>query len=972
MASHVTLKNMLAAFAAFGLALAVGFWFMRPGNMEAEQKEVRRLFLRGDYQQAQQLADTVLSWRPELDEVRLMAAQSSSRIGDPVQAMNYLIPLLTNNGPEKLKATLLEAHVAVSQLFDLRQSEAAYRTALQLDADNVEALEGFVRLLATCGRRREAIPSLLNLCQLRHGSDLLTISARGSGAVNDIDLLNNAIAVDPNCSSALVGLAMHSSRADEVDVAIRLCRQAIAANPEFAAAHVDLGQYLLSSGQFDQLISWEAQLPANCLQNPEAWRVLGYAAEHQGRRQLALTRFLKASQLGPDLKDVYFRLSQLLQQADDEAAAEQFSQRLRQLQDLEAQQDRIFNSGLGDVVAVTKMVQAFQKVGRLWEAFGWAQLALSNQPNNETLKSLFVELSELTEDLPLQLEAPTFNVAAGFSAESYSLTDIDSAMQSLPLSTTTRPVSLISFRDDALAVGLNFTFHPGVVGPTTHRMFEFTGGGIGVIDFDLDGFPDMYFSQGGPWETRGHGNNASDALYRNIRGVRFADFADTAGIEDADFGQGVAIGDINSDGFPDIFVSNIGDNNLWVNNGDGTFLRQQLPQPASADEWTTSALIADLNNDGDADIYAANYLTDDDIFDRICSSAPGVPQACVPTQFNGVRDLLYVNDHAGSFIDESPRLTSFGTGKGLGVVAFSPAGDGQLAVMIANDTTPNMLVAIQDDGSVQDRGFASGLAVNGTGKAEGCMGIAVGDVSNDGVFELLVTNFYNESNTFYHGIDGNLFDDRTALADLADVSMPQLGFGCQFLDADLDGTLELVVANGHVDDLRHLGKPYKMPAQFFRQQQGAFAEMDSKKLGPYFQQTHIGRSVVCLDWNIDGHPDVAFGHLLEPYSVLTNTTADAGNTVCLKFVGIGSSRDAVGVTVSYQLNDQTLTRQITAGDGYQASNQRELWLGCGTMQQIESLSIVWPSGHRETVNNLSAGSRLTVVEQRGMTYLMPR
>lgn len=979
MASQRTLKTILSIVAVLACS-AIGFWLLSPGDVEPLRKEVKRLFLRGDYQQAMLIADEALGVQPDLTDTRLLAAQSSVRLGDAKKTLQYLGPILkvdfNGDSPLKVKALLLQGEVATNGLFDLQQAESAYRATLQLDPDNVKGLEKLIRLLATCGRRREAIPFLLQLIQLGYSSDLLMIISRGSGALNDVDLLKAAHNAHPEDCCALTGLAMHASQSGDLNQAVRFCREAVAVNPEFTSANVYLGQYLLESQQFLQLATWEKQLPEKCLTFAETWRTLGYVAEHQGKRQLALERFLRASQLGPELKDVYFRISQLLNQADAPATAKRFADRLLLIQQLETQQDRMFQSGPEDVPELVETVDAFRMVGRVWEGYGWTQLGLASRRNNKILQALLLELSAETKALPLAMEAPAFNVASKVSVSDVLLTDVSpvNLLQTGGNSgsaSSDRDEDNIVFSNDAIAAGFEFQFIPGVVGPTTHRMFEFTGGGIGVGDFDGDDFPDIVCTQAGLWATRGHASDASDQLFRNVRGSCFDSVATVSGIEDVSFGQGVAVGDIDGDGFPDIFVSNIGDNLLWMNNGDGTFRRDQLPPATVDDEWTTSALIADLNNDGAADVFAANYLTSKDVYDRVCISSTGEKQSCIPTHFDGVRDVLYLNDQNGQLVDKSEGLASVDLGKGLGVLAFSPANDGQLQVMVTNDTTPNMLLNVQPDGEIMDRGFASGVAVSGQGKSEGCMGIAVGDVDNDGFSELLVTNFYNETNTFYHSINGSLYQDQTTLVNLADSSLQQLGFGCQLVDADLDGRLELIVANGHVDDLRSTGKPYEMPTQLFRYQNGGFELSSADRLGPYFQQQYLGRSVVCLDWNVDGLPDIAVGHLHQPYALLTNNSVDVGSHVSIRFVGLKSSRDAIGTTVSYQLNGQTITRQLTAGDGYHASNQHELWLACGAMDQIKSLSVVWPLGRRQAIQNLSAGSRNILLEGRNSVFQLP-
>ncbi|HIB63631.1 MAG TPA: VCBS repeat-containing protein, partial [Phycisphaerales bacterium] len=345
--------------------------------------------------------------------------------------------------------------------------------------------------------------------------------------------------------------------------------------------------------------------------------------------------------------------------------------------------------------------------------------------------------------------------------------------------------------------------------------------------------------------------------------------ADQAGISERGFGQGVTIGDYNSDGFPDVYVANIGGNTLWRNNGDGTFTNVTDTANLKSDEWTTSCVMADLNQDGLCDIYDVNYLTGSDIFDRVCKHANGSPALCMPFDFDGQPDRLWINQGNGQFHDATKELLStVPNGKGLGIAVWDATGNGELSWVVANDTTPNFFFSPEkspnDVVTFRERGILSGLAYNSDGKAEGSMGIALGDANQDGLTDLLMTNFLNESNTLYLGSPNEYFTDATRDYNLEDSSIPVLGFGTQFVDLDLDGVEELFVSNGHIDDLRKYGKPYRMRPQVLLSTEGKFTSLDGDNLGEYFQSEWLGRSVARLDWNRDGRDDLIVGHLDTP------------------------------------------------------------------------------------------------------------
>ena len=937
------------------------------------QQEVRRLYRRGDYEIAERQASALLDRDSGLDEMRFIAADSAAQMGDFSRAMQHLNLLKTDQNSIALKASLLTAKLAHFQTLDLRKAESAYKTALTLDPHNVDALEGLVRLLAVCGRRREAIPLLLQLVKDGFASDLLTIAARGSGTINDPEFLSSAHNAFPTDSRTLVGLAVIADRSGDWATAVNYCRSAIESDPEFLPAMVDLGQYLLAAARFEELDEWEQQLFPPCHEFAEAWRVRGYLAERHGNMQHALEYFLEAARRGAELKDVHYRLSQLFQKAGDAAASKVFSDHLLLIQQLEMQQDKLFASGPQNVDQLLVTVEAYRGLGRLWEAYGWAQIGQRFQPKNDELLQLLSILKAQTNSLALELVVSNANPAFQYAVDNYTLPDSVPTDNRSVSSHMSSPATF-EFRDDASATGLHFEYINGVSGPTTHRMFEFTGGGIGVVDFDHDDYPDLFLTQGGLWETRGAGRDANDMLFRNIRGNKFS-AGESAGISESEFGQGVAVGDLVEDGFSDAFVGNIGQNGMWINNGDGTFTdrRDLIHVSGSDDTWTTSALIADLNHDGAADIYAANYLGGSDVFDRICRGNDGSAKACIPVHFDAVQDSLLLGKADGSFENASETLRSINPGKGLGVLAWSPTNDGMLSVFVANDTTPNMLLHFDKENRqhVADTGFASGIAVSAEGKSQGCMGIAANDLNADGLLDIVVTNFYNESNTLYQSIGGASFEDATKSVRLDTISTTMLGFGVQFIDANLDGAAELVVANGHVDDLRREGKPYEMPAQLLTFHDGVFEDVSSKMKEEYFAKNHLGRSVVRLDWNIDGLPDLMVGHLSEPYALLTNRCPDHGHFVTLKLIGTRSGRDAIGTTVSYNMSGRTFTNQVTAGDGYHASNERELSLSCGSLTKLTQVVIQWPSGKTQTFTNVSTNSRYVLREGDQRLFLLP-
>jgi hypothetical protein len=312
-------------------------------------------------------------------------------------------------------------------------------------------------------------------------------------------------------------------------------------------------------------------------------------------------------------------------------------------------------------------------------------------------------------------------------------------------------------------------------------------------------------------------------------------------------------------------------------------------------------------------------------------------------------------------------------GNGLGIVALDLEGRGLLSLFVANDRTANFLFVNETPSPgaaplFTESAMPRGAAVDGNGRPQACMGVAADDADGDGLVDLFVTNFYFESNTLYAQLPpGGAFVDRTVEAGLRGPSLNRLGFGTQFLDADLDGWADLIVTNGHIDDLRANGEPYKMRPQFFRNSgRGQFVEMSPQSLGSFFEGEYLGRGLATLDYDRDGREDVVISHVDDPAALLHNRTQPAGRHVTLQLRGTRSSRDAVGATVRLRVGGRQRVRQLTAGDGYQASNQRQLVFGLGDADRIEELTVQWPSGGVELFTGCLPDACWILIEGQGV------
>lgn len=963
--------------ATLGLAILCfggSAWYVwsRPSGRSAERRldEARLLRSKGENRRAERRALAALDADSTLGEAALLAAKSAAAQNRFRRAVEHANRMNSADPQMRLRAALLKAKLNHHRLYRLSRAESAYRAALAIDPDNIEANTGLAKLLGLCGRRFEAIPHILRLVRRGHNTDLLIMLGRNRVIVKNPDLLERARNAAPDDPNPLIGLAWHASESGNGAQAIDLLRQAVALDPGHAAAHVALGRELLKAGRFDELLTWARSLPPSADKWAETWLVRGRMAENGGNKKAAIRCYWEAARRQPALKAPNSRLAQLLARVGHEDTAERFAERVRRIIELETVQDRFVYT----TDYLLELVKSYEKVGRLWEAYGWCRLAVARDSSHGEARRRLEELQRKVKPIPLRLTADSANVARTVDLSMYPLPRFrESTEQSPPPEAVEAAGSTqMSFRDDGSSAGLRFRYFNGTAGPPTRRMFEFTGGGIGVLDFDRDGFSDVYFSQGRPWPPNGPAGEYRDRLFRNRGGRRFEDVTSRAGFGEDGFGQGVSIGDFNADGFPDLYVAQIGRNQLWRNNGDGTFSDVTEEAGLEADDWTTSCVLADLNSDGLPDIYDVNYVTGEDVFNRICRHSDGNPRLCLPFEFSGQPDRLWLNDGAGGYVDvTADALSVKPDGKGLGVAVWNADGSGRLSVFVANDTTPNFFF-VPASGSGQagsqapfrlrEYGIPSGLGLNGAGQPEGCMGIALGDVDNNGRIDLHVTNFLVETNTFYRKLSERTYQDRTQRMGLHAPSTDTLGFGTQFLDANLDGQLELFVSNGHVDDLRRYGRPYRMAPQFFQRHTAGFVEVDAGELGPYFQKQWLGRAAARIDWNRDGRNDLVVGHLDDDSSLLTNTSRRDGRFLALRLFGVQSNRDAIGTTVEARIGDRRIVRQLTAGDGYQASNERRVILGAGEAETIDRLTVRWPSGRVQHFKNIALSREVWLPE----------
>ena len=492
-------------------------------------------------------------------------------------------------------------------------------------------------------------------------------------------------------------------------------------------------------------------------------------------------------------------------------------------------------------------------------------------------------------------------------------------------------------------------------------MVQPTGGGCGWIDFDGDGFADLYLNQGGDPSAPRSSAQPSDQLYRNLGNGQFANVTLSSGIDERDYSQGVAIGDFDNDGFCDILVTNAGANTLFQNRGDGTF--QDVSQAAMTQTtgWHSSAAWGDLDRDGDLDLYICRYVDFDRFHPQLCHTAKGLRKMCQPNDVEALPDELYLNQGDGTFIAVAKERGLYGPGnKALGVAIADFDNDDWPDIYVANDATPNFLFINQKDGQFQNQADLLGCAVALEGRAQASMGVAVGDYDRNGYLDLYLTHFEGEWNTLYQNKGTQGFFDVTASAGGVEMTMPMVGFGVVMEDFNQDGREDLLIANGHLDDPGHLGIELAMNPQVFTFNGLKLADV-SKTGGPYFSQRFIGRGLATADFDNDGDLDAVIVHQNSEVALLKNVS-ERGHWLKLEFIGVTSNRKGIGTRVSLRIGNETFIKELSGGTSYCASHQPALFFGLGTRTGTCDLEIRWPNGLRQTKTNVRIDQALTLIE----------
>ncbi len=922
-----------------------------------------------DGRDAESLAEVrkLLLAAPQDRETLIKAIELESRRGDHRSAAELTMKV-ADGDPKNSAALLIRAFDHWLRCGDF---EAAENTLLRLVKMRPQHIEGH-RLLAQVynaqGRRREASKHVTELIRLRAIGPEETLSLIDRQGPFLLASFNEFAGTNDETMFSLgqirIRYLKQNAAADEVLGRLIRLRERFPASTAVAAFQ---GRVIAETGRQDDLNRWMQSLPQGMDVEPEYWSAIGKGLVQQNRHDEAIRAFGEALRRDPTDRGSLRAIVQSLDKKGLDQQAGPIREKLAIL-------DKIFRIAKeADSEQAVWIAEQMQILVRPWESAAW-----------------LIQASRLTGDL--QRVLPELNrrhasIVAWESRADTTEEKINRARVANLLSLdingwpmpkldenpiTATPNRMIEtdrvsrFRDVAADHGLDASFQSGY--PDNGRGFylqQINGGGLAAVDYDLDGRCDIYLVQSGGSPNDRAGSTANQLFRRTPEG-HFNEVTGPSGAGDRSFGQGVCAGDVNQDGFLDLLVANIGANTILVNQGDGTFREQWVANISDVENWTSCLALGDLSGDHLPELVEINYVDDPAAYTVRCEDDY---LACQPQVYQAASDRILQISPGGEF-HQWPAAESmvdhpkFGFGV---VIANFDRKDGN-DVFVANDGDLNQYwTSIQNASGLLDRfgiiesAIVRGCSIGRGGNSQACMGVASGDFNRDGTLDLHVTNFSRESVNLFLQSKSGYFSDECLAYGLVEPSYEMLGFGTQAADFDNDGWLDLAVLNGHVFNADDDSTAFKMQPQVMQGFRGGFTALDARKIGTYWEGHRLGRTLAMADWNRDGKMDLLANHLDAPVALLQNESPSQA-WVQFELIGTQSERDAIGAEVQVRCGQELWTAWQTGGDGLMSTNEPVLHFGLGNQPKIDQIIVRWPSGVRQTFDNLESDLRYLIVE----------
>jgi len=957
--------------------LLVGGWQVRDGLAWA-----RRRMEAKQYAAARDRLARLSAWCPRQGEVEYLLGVCQTSLGRPEAALAAWARVPA--GSPAVAVAALAGGRTLQSLGRLTEAEAAFGMAARGGgAAGFEARWSLAQLLLWEGRldeHRRLLEEIARIGTINDQSAALRERWRLDSVVVAAEevqpVLDRAASAAPDDDRAWLARAHLASRYGRHAEARRWLDRCLDRHPHDPVVWRAVLQWAHDAGEPQEAVRALAKVPANWVTATERCSLRTWLAAQ--RKDLAAERAAleQLIALEPGDSSALDRLVALALQSGqaDRAAA------LRRRQEaIIRDKERYRRLVIVDRTPLPReelyeRARLAERLGRWFEARGWLTLALERDASDRLARADLDRLARdpRTADPPV----PTGTSLLDLVRQSDSCAPVaESTTAGVPSPSVSPARAAIAFRDDAESAGLGFVYHNGE--SPQRQIPETLGGGVAVLDYDGDGWLDVYLVQGGPFPPKPAqaGSDGGDRLFRNRRDGTFEDVTAAAGIARISRGYafGVTAGDYDNDGRPDLFVTHWRSYALYHNQGDGTFADATAAAGLGGDrDWPTSAAFADLDGDGDLDLYVCHYLAWDAENPTLCRDrrAPDRHVSCLPLGFPARPDHLFRND-GGRFVDVTASAGIVDrNGRGLGVVAADLDDDGRVDLFVANDMTANFLFRNRGNLQFEEIGHTAGVGCNAEGSYQAGMGIACGDLDGDSRPDLAVTNFFGESSTFYLNLGRGMFADATTAVGLKAPSRFLLGFGVTFLDVDNDGALDLATANGHIHDLRPK-VPYAMPAQLLVGDRAGHLTDISPQSGAPWNVPRIGRGLARADLDNDGRIDLLLVAQNSPLAYFHNRTEHAGHFLTICLVGTASDRDAIGARVTITSGGRRQTAWRLGGGSYASASDPRLHFGLGPARRIDEIEVRWPSGRIDHFHDLPADTGYLIREGRPQPQPLP-
>ena len=919
------------------------------------------------FEEARSLVTAELLLNPDNADATWLLARIESQRGNGGRAIEIAgqVPIESAHGLAAIEFCIRRLRQAD------RREEAADRlrsaidacVSLRLDADDPKLTRlrhQAWRLLSELGMRIEASQIAEDLCRAGRATpeELASLVRRGMAFPYHVGQRDQA---EQAFDSPLAMARWHYDRERAAEALEALGEFDVDEAPPPTIAFAS--RLWAETQQTERWKTWFDSADANVRDHADTWAGMGIVLFDDGSYEASVRALLEAVYRNPTDRLSVQRLSRSMASVGREEDAKQFAFRGIQLSDSERLAEKFLQGRLDRSIA-GELARITIEMERPFEALGWAEYASRNGGETNRIRQQRMRLAADPRTRELSRETGLLGVDRfAFELKDIGRNDVTEKFVEMGDGFVGPDEALTDFHfeDVAALTGLKHQYFKDTeIDLAVIPIHESLGGGIGVLDYDLDGWPDVYLAQGSCDPPRQTATRSSE-LFRNLMGNWDAVTAGS-GASDRHYSTGVACGDINADGFPDLYMAALGLNRLLINNGDGTFSDHTSLISGNDHFFTSSVAIADLTGDGLADLFEANYIEMDGGFDLPSRDAAGRYALPSPLMHYPEADRWFAAAADGSF---SPRVVSaedVSPATSLGLLIANFDGERGNEIFVANDVRPNHLLNLSKDGRSRNTADTRGLGRGFRGTPNGCMGVAAGDFDRDGTLDLHITNYFEEPANHFLGQPDGSFRDASVAMGLAPMTVSNVGFGTKALDIDRNGWLDFAVLNGHVFDMTDQGQPLRMYPQLIRCAAKRCVLVDSEAMGRYGSEPNLGRSLATLDYDRDGRLDLLATHLDRATALLQNQTVGGGNFLQLELVGRSAERGATGAVVELQTDQGVLKTFLTGGGGYLASDQPIVDIGLGDAILQEPLVIRWPDATKQRVRIDEVNLRYLIIQ----------